>query len=188
MKRLTYLILPMILLAGCGSPASEQELTEAEERNKELEAMLQTEEVNLQKNQMRLDALEEDISKMKSVIGNSDIDTYVSEVSEYSSVLTEELEKLDGLVKDAKESEDLSIINDDIEDIRTNINDAMSKYQSAVENLELNDYLKRQHSSLELANEEINNGLDSIENGADSSTMEALDEGIDQLNSAGEYY
>ncbi|WP_020008400.1 hypothetical protein [Salinicoccus albus] len=188
MKRLIYLILPIIVLSACGGNSPKQELAEAEERNKELESMLQTEEVNLQKNQMRLEALEEDISKMQSVIGNSDIDTYVSEVSEYSSALKEEVEKLDGLVKEAKESEDLSIISEDIGDIRENIDEAMNRYQSAAEALELNDYLKREHSSLELANEEISDALDNIENGADSSTMEAVNEGTEQLKSASEYY
>lgn len=188
MKRLTYILLPIFLLTACGGPSVEEQLAAAEDRKEELQGLLQTEEVNVQKNTLRLDALEEDISKMQSVIGNSDIDEYVSIVGEYSNTLEKELEKLDSLVKKAKSEQDLSIISKDIDEISSKITEAISSYENAVENVELNEYLKRQHSSLQLANDEIESALHTVKNGAEASSMEAVNNGIEQFNSASEYY
>lgn len=188
MKRSIYILLPILLLSACGSPSAEEQLSEAEDRKAELQGVLQTEEVNVQKNTLRLDALEEDISKMQSVIGNSDIDEYVSIVGEYSGTLEKELANLSALIQKAKEEKDLSIISEDMDGINSRIKDAMGTYESSAKGLELNDYLKRQHSSLQLANDEIESALQSVENGADAGSMEAVEEGIQQLNSASEYY
>lgn len=188
MKRLIYILLPIVLLSACGSPSAEEQLSAAEEKKEELQGVLQTEEVNVQKNKLRFDALEEDISKMQSVIGNSDIDEYVSTVGDYSETLEQELADLSTLVKKAKKKEDLSIISEDIDGISTDIKEAVSSYESSVEGLKLNEYLKRQHNSLQLANDELEGALQSIENGADAGSMEAVDEGIKQFNSASEYY
>ncbi|KKK35536.1 hypothetical protein WN59_01510 [Salinicoccus sediminis] len=188
MKRSIKILLPIVMLAGCGSPSAEEQLSSAEEKKEELQGVLQTEEVNVQKNKLRLDALEEDISKMQSVIGNSDIDEYVQVVGEYSGTLEKELTGLSEAVQKAKEEDDLSVISKDIDDISSSISEAADNYEKAAEGLELNEYLKRQHSSLKLANDEIEGALQSIKNGADSESMEAVDEGLAQLNSASEYY
>lgn len=188
MRRSIKILLPIVMLAGCGSPSAEEQLSSAEEKKEELQGILQTEEVNVQKNKLRLDALEEDISKMQSIIGNSDIDEYVQVVSEYSGTLEKELTDLSETVQKAKEEDDLSVISKDIDDISSSISEAAGKYEKAAEGLELNEYLKRQHSSLKLANDEIEGALQSIKNGADSESMEAVDEGLSQLNSASEYF
>lgn len=188
MKRLTYILLPIVLLASCGSPSAEKQLSAAEDRKEELQGVLQTEEVDVQKNTLRLEALEEDISKMQSVIGNSDIEEYVSVVGDYSETVENELTQLSELVKKAKNEEELSVISKDIDEISSKINKAISSYEGSVEGLELNEYLKRQHSSLQLANEEIEGALQSVKNGADAGSMEAVDEGIKQFNNASEYY
>lgn len=188
MKRSIYILLPIIILSACGSPSAEEQLSKAEDRKEELQGVLQTEEVNLQKNTLRLEALEEDISKMQSVIGNSDIDEYVSVVGDYSGTLEKELTELSKLIQKAKEEKDLSIISKDIEEISSRITETINNYENSAGNLELNEYLKRQHSSLLLANDEIQSALQSVKNGADAGSMEAVDEGVKQFNNASEYY
>src|SRR5699024_1780458 len=188
MKRSLKILIPIVMLAGCGSPSAEEQLSSAEEKKEELQSVLQTEEVNVQKNKLRLDALEEDISKMQSVIGNSDIDEYVQIVSEYSGTLEKELTGLSEAVQKAKEEDDLSVISKDIDDISSSINEAAGSYEKAVDGLELNEDLKRQHSSLKLANDAIEGALQSIKTGADSCSMEPVEEGLGQLIKASEYY
>src|SRR5699024_5643950 len=99
-----------------------------------------------------------------------------------------ELTGLSEAVQKAKEEDDLSVISKDIDDISSSINEAAGNYEKAVEGLELNEYLKRQHSSLKLANDEIEGALQSIKNGEDSGYMEAVDEGLEQLNKSSKYY
>src|SRR5699024_11191117 len=188
MKRSLKILIPIVMLAGCGSPSAEEQLSSAEEKKEELQSVLQTEEVNVQKNKLRLDALEEDISKMQSVIGNSDIDEYVQIVSEYSGTLEKELTGLSEAVQKAKEEDDLSVISKDIDDISSSINEAAGNYEKAGEGLELNEYLKRQHSAQKQGNDEIEGALQSTKNRTDSGSMDAVDEGLGQLNNAREYY
>src|SRR5699024_7621370 len=137
---------------------------------------------------LRLDAVEGEISKMQSVSGISDIDEYVQIGSGYSVTWAKELTGLREAVQKAKEEEDLSVSTTDIDDLSSGSKEAASMYEKAVERLQLNEYLKRQHSSLKLANDEIEGALQSIKNGADSGSMEAVDEGLGQLNNASEYY
>ena len=120
MKRMLYIPLAALVLSACGDPSIEQELEQANERNEELKGILQTEEVNLQKNTQRLEALKEDISKMKSVIGNPDINSYVDIVSQYADDMEQSLSEMDKLMSGDSDSEDLADMESEFEEISSN--------------------------------------------------------------------
>lgn len=188
MKRLIYIPLVALGLSACGSPSIEEELASANDRNEELQSILQTEEVALQKNTQRLQALEDDISKIQSVISNPDIDAYVDIVTDYSKAMQDGLSELDALLTDNADEEDLSSMDEAYEDISENLTEAIEAYRDDASNVELDDYLDRQHSAIELANEDILGALNMIGNGISASDQNLLDQGIEQLRNANEYY
>ncbi|GAB3071808.1 hypothetical protein ACFOU0_07870 [Salinicoccus sesuvii] len=188
MKRIIYVPLIALGLSACGSPSVEEELASANDRNEELQSILQTEEVTLQKNTQRLQALEDDISKIQSVISNPDIDAYVETVTDYSQAMQEGLSELDTLLADNADKEDLSSMEDAYGDISENLTEAIETYRDDVAKVELDDYLNRQHSAIELANEDILGALNTIGTGISASDRDLLDQGLDQLRDANEYY
>ncbi|KIH71897.1 hypothetical protein [Salinicoccus roseus] len=188
MKRLLYIPLTALLLGACGNPTIEQELEQAKERNEELKGILQTEEVNFQKNTQRLDALKEDISKMKSVIGNPDIDNYVDIVTDYAGGMERSLTDMDGLLSNHDDGEELSGMESDFEEISSELFETMEAYDENSAGIELDEYLERQHNAIQLANGEIRAALDTIANGIEASDSALYEQGIEQLRSAHEYY
>ncbi|MFC3418133.1 hypothetical protein ACFOLA_01260 [Salinicoccus hispanicus] len=188
MKRMIYIPLVALGLSACGDPSIEEELASANDRNEELQSILQTEEVALQKNTQRLEALEEDISKMQSVISNPDIDAYVDIVTDYSKAMKKGLSDLDALLSDNADTEDLSTMDQEFEEISESLTGAIEDYRDGSSNVELDEYLERQHSAIQLANEDILGSLDTIGNGISMSDQNLLDQGLEQLRNAHEYY
>lgn len=188
MKKLTMPILALLLLSACGNNSPEDQLMQAEEHKKELESMLQTEEVKFQRNTLKLEALEDSISQHQHDGSDESVNAYVRIVEDYSAVLKEELDHLSTLVVAAKENNDLSQINDEIDTIIDNVNDAISAYDESTGNIELNESLDRKHNELQIANSELPEALESIKNSAEAGSMEALDEGLEMLNNVSEYY
>lgn len=187
MKRLIYIPLTALLLGACGNPTIEQELEQANERNEELKGILQTEEVNFQKNTQRLEALKEDISKMKSVIGNPDINSYVDIVTDYAGGMERSLTDMDGLLSNY-DGEELSGLESDFEEISSELFETMEAYDESSDGIELDEYLERQHNAIQLANDDIRAALDTIANGIEASDSALYEQGIEQLRSAHEYY
>lgn len=187
MKRLIYIPLTALLLGACGNPTIEQELEQANERNEELKGILQTEEVNFQKNTQRLEALKEDISKMKSVIGNPDINSYVDIVTDYAGGMERSLTDMDGLLSNY-DGEELSGLESDFEEISSELFETMEAYDESSDGIELDEYLERQHNAIQLANGDIRAALDTIANGIEASDSALYEQGIKQLRSAHEYY
>lgn len=188
MKRLLYIPLTALLLSACGDPTIEQELEQANERNEELKGILQTEEVNFQKNSQRLEALKEDISKMKSVIGNPNIDNYVDVVTDYAGGMERSLSDMDGLLSNHEDGEELSGMESDFEEISSELFETMEAYDENSAGIELDEYLVRQHNAIQLANDDIRAALDTIANGIEASDSALYEQGIEQLRSAHEYY
>ncbi|MCG1009032.1 hypothetical protein J4760_03075 [Salinicoccus sp. ID82-1] len=188
MKRMIYIPLVALGLSACGDPSIEEELASANDRNEELQSILQTEEVALQKNTQRLEALEEDISKMQSVISNPDIDAYVDIVTDYSDAMKQGLSDLDTLLSDNADAQDLSTMNASFEEIEKSLAEAIEAYRDGATSVELDEYLVRRHSAIQLANEDILAALDSIGNGISASDQNLLDQGLVQLRNAHEYY
>ncbi|WP_342386975.1 hypothetical protein [Salinicoccus bachuensis] len=188
MKRMIYIPLIALVLSACGDPSIEQELEQANERNEELKGILQTEEVNLQKNTQRLEALKEDISKMKSVIGNPDINSYVDIVTEYAEEMESGLSEMDKLMAGNGDSEDLADMESDFEKISSDMIEAMEAYDDSASGIELDEYLERQHSAIQLANGEIRAALDTLGNGIKASNPALYEQGLEQLRSTHEYY
>ncbi|WP_271398050.1 hypothetical protein [Salinicoccus roseus] len=187
MKRLIYIPLTALLLGACGNPTIEQELEQANERNEELKGILQTEEVNFQKNTQRLEALKEDISKMKSVIGNPDINSYVDIVTDYAGRMERSLTDMDGLLSNY-DGEELSGLESDFEEISSELFETMEAYDESSDGIELDEYLERQHNAIQLANGDIRAALDTIANGIEASDSALYEQGVEQLRSAHEYY
>ncbi|MFA7743903.1 hypothetical protein [Salinicoccus roseus] len=188
MKRMLYIPLAALVLSACGDPSIEQDLEQANERNEELKGILQTEEVNLQKNTQRLEALKEDISKMKSVIGNPDINSYVDIVSQYADDMEQSLSEMDKLMSGDSDSEDLADMESEFEEISSDMIEAMESYDENASGVELDEYLERQHSAIQIANGEIRTALDTLANGIASSNPALYEQGLEQLRSAHEYY
>lgn len=188
MKRLLYIPLTALLLGACGNPTIEQELDQAKERNEELKGILQTEEVNFQKNIQRLEALKEDISKMKSVIDNPDIDNYVDIVTDYAGGMERSLTNMDELLSNHEDGEELSGMESDFEEISSVLFETMEAYDESSDGIELDEYLERQHNAIQLANGDIRAALDTIANGIEASDSALYEQGIEQLRSAHEYY
>lgn len=188
MKRTIYIPLIALVLSACGDPSIEQELEQANERNEELKGILQTEEVNLQKNTQRLEALKDDISKMKSVIGNPDINSYVDIVMEYAEEMESGLSEMDKLMSGNGDGEELADMESDFEGISADMIEAMDAYDDSASSIELDEYLERQHSAIQLANGEIREALDTLGNGIEASNPALYEQGLEQLRSAHEYY
>lgn len=188
MKKFTIPIITVLLLSACGRDTPEDQLMSAEEHKKELESTLQTEEVKFQRNTLKLESLEDSISQLQNDGSSESVNAYVSIVEDYAGVLKSEMDTLSLLITESKEDNDLSPVNDGIDTIINNVNQAINDYEEQIGEIDLNESLERQHNELQLANSELPEALESIKNAAAAGSMEALDESIQMLNSVSEYY
>ncbi|WP_415735707.1 hypothetical protein [Lacicoccus alkaliphilus] len=178
----------IIILTACGSPSPEEELASAEQQREELGEMLQTESVALERNRERLEILENEISQVETSQNDEDVQAYMAIVEEYSSSLISELESLGTLIEEARQTEELSEVQDDIEIIIQDIEETIDTYEEEVIEIELNETLMRRHNSLQLAHEAFPAALAHIKNGAEDDNMDGVEEGVSALNGISEFY
>lgn len=186
MKRMVSIILSLVFLSACSGNPVEQDLKEANERNEELKRLLQTEEVSLQKNTQRLENLKQEISKMKEIRGNPDISKYVQVIETYASEMESSFDRLDEMIKANDDS--LQSIQTDFKEVEKQISRTIEDYNDDTADVELDDYLKRRHESIRLANDEILAAIDTLNRGMENDDPDLFKEGINQLKQVNEYY
>ncbi|MFB9859942.1 hypothetical protein ACFPFV_11095 [Salinicoccus siamensis] len=186
MKRMTSIILSVMFLSACSGNPVEQDLKEANERNEELKRLLQTEEVSLQKNSQRLENLEQEISKMKEIRGNPDISKYVQDIESYASEMESSFDELDKMIRENEESP--QNLQSNFKEVEKQISRTIEDYNDETTDVELDDYLKRRHESILLANDEILAAIDILNRGIENDDSDLFKEGLDQLKQVNEYY
>lgn len=188
MKKSIFLFTVIFTLASCGSPSAEEQLSSAETEKEELEELLQTETVKLERNSMKLETLENEISQAETSQNDDNVKQYIDIVDEYSNSLVAELESLNSLIQKDSGSDNYNNLNENIDPIIQNIDDTISTYESEVGNLELNETLMRKHTSLDVAHADMTGALEQIKTGAANNDTKAVKEGITALNSISEFY
>lgn len=188
MKNLIFLFTFILMLGSCGSPSAEEELSSAEAEKEELEELLQTETVKLERNSIKLETLENEISQAETSQNDDNVQLYIDIVDDYTTSLVNEFEALNTLINEDKNADDYSSLNENIDSIIQNIDETIGTYDAEVSNLELNETLMRRHNSLEVAHADMSGALEQIKTGAENNNSETIKEGITALNSISEFY
>ncbi|WP_462420745.1 hypothetical protein [Salinicoccus sp. Marseille-QA3877] len=188
MKNLIFLFTFSFILASCGSPSAEEQLSSAEAEKEELEELLQTETVKLERNSMKLETLENEISQAETSQNDENVQLYIDTIDEYTKSLVTELESLNQMINEDYSSDNYNNLNENIDTIIENIDDIISTYETEVNNLELNETLMRRHNSLEVAHADMTGALEQIKTGAANNDNKTVQDGITALNSISEFY
>lgn len=188
MKNLIFLFTFIFILASCGSPSVEEQLSTAEAEKEELEELLQTETVKLERNSIKLETLENEISQAETSQNDDNVQLYIDTIGEYTSSLVTELEALNKLIQKDNGTDNYNNLNENIDSIIQNIDETISTYETEVANLELNETLMRRHNSMEVAHADMSSALEQIKTGAANNDTETVKEGITALNSISEFY
>lgn len=188
MKKLTFLFTIIFILASCGGPSAEDELSSREAEKEELEELLQTETVKLERNSIKLETLENEISQAKTSQNDDNVELYIDLVDEYTSSLVDELESLNQLIKEDNDSDNYNNLNENIDGIIQNIDEIISTYETGTGNLELNETLLRRHNSLEVAHADMTEALEQIKTGAANNDAQTVQDGTTALNNISEFY